>query len=192
MTALWRRLDGPGHDACRLVTDGDGARIEGTAALAIDGFSAALRYAVACDSSWRARRGEVYGWIGDRPIELVIAPVTGGGWSLNGVEVEAVRGCLDLDFGFTPATNLFQLRRLALAPGQAADDRVAWLDVSPGTLDLLVQRYERRSETTYWYEAKRFGYAALLEIDRSGFVRRYPGLWEAESRDVAGIDSPRG
>jgi len=181
MTVLWRRLDGPGHDACRLVSDGDGSRIEGTAVLQIDGSAALLRYAVCCDSSWRARRGEVRGWIGDRTIDLDITPLAGAGWvgwSLNGVEVRAVRGCADLDFGFTPATNLFQLRRLALAPGQGADDAVAWLDVSVGTLDRLVQRYERRSETIYWYEAKRFEYAALLEVDRDGFIRRYPGLWE--------------
>jgi uncharacterized protein len=178
MTALWRRLDGPGHDACRFVADGEGWRIEGTAVLEMDGAGAQLGYAVSCDSSWRARRGEVRGWIGDRSVDVVITPVNAGGWALDGVEVDGVRGSVDLDFGFTPATNLFQLRRLALAAGQGADDAVAWLDVSAGTLDLLVQRYERRSETAYWYEARRFDYAALLEVDVDGFVRRYPGLWE--------------
>jgi hypothetical protein len=88
---------------------------------------------------------------------------------------------MDLDFGFTPSTNLLQLRRLALATGQGADAPAAWLDVSTGTLDVLVQRYERRSETTYWYEAPRFNYAEMLEVDSVGFVRRYPGLWEVEA-----------
>lgn len=95
--------------------------------------------------------------------------------------VPSVEGCSDLDLGFTPATNLLQLRRLALADGQAADVPVAWLDVSAGTLDLLSQRYERRTKGTYWYEAARFDYAALLEVDPSGFIQRYPELWEAES-----------
>jgi hypothetical protein len=88
--------------------------------------------------------------------------------------------CLDLDFGFTPSTNLLQLRRLALAVGQGVDAPAAWLDVSTGALTVLLQRYERRSDTTYWYEAPGFSYAALLEVDPVGFVRRYPGLWEAE------------
>ena len=57
---------------------------------------------------------------------------------------------------------------------------VAWLDVTSGQLEVLRQRYERRSQWTYWYEAPRFGYAALLEVTPAGFVRRYPGLWEAE------------
>jgi hypothetical protein len=73
------------------------------------------------------------------------------------------------------------LRRLALAKGRAEDVPVAWLDVSAGTLELLSQRYERRAKGAYWYEAPRFDYAALLEVTPSGFIKRYPELWEAES-----------
>ena len=62
----------------------------------------------------------------------------------------------------------------------AADVPVAWLDVATGTLEVLPQRYERRAEATYWYEAPRFDYAALLEVGPAGFIHRYPGLWEAE------------
>jgi hypothetical protein len=57
---------------------------------------------------------------------------------------------------------------------------VAWIDTSTDTLEIVHQRYERRSPTTYWYESPRFGYEALLEVAPVGFVRRYPGLWEAE------------
>lgn len=76
---------------------------------------------------------------------------------------------------------MLALRRLALAVGQAADAPAAWLDVESGTLEHLPQRYERRSRTTYWYEAPSVGYAGLLEVAPSGFVRTYPGLCEAET-----------
>lgn len=101
-------------------------------------------------------------------------------WTLNGAAVPGLESYVDLDLGFTPATNLPQLRRVALADGQGADVPVAWLDVSAGTLTVLPQRYERRSATTYWYEAPSVNYAGLLEVDSTGFIRRYPGLWEAE------------
>ena len=42
------------------------------------------------------------------------------GWFANGVEQDNVAGCLDLDLGFTPATNLFAIRRLSLKVGQRA------------------------------------------------------------------------
>jgi hypothetical protein len=36
-------------------------------------------------------------------------------------------------------------------------------------------------QDAFWYEAPRFGYAASLDVAASGFVRRYPGLWEMEA-----------
>ena len=178
---LWRRLDSPGHDACRLEEDGSGWQVDGTAVFRLGGRPARLTYAARCDVSWRAQSGHICGWIGDRTIELSIERTAAGVWTLNGQDVPGLRDCMDLDFGFTPSTNLLQLRRLALECGQAADAPAAWIDVSTSTLDLLVQRYERRSETTYWYEAPRFTYAELLEVDHIGFVQRYPGLWEVEA-----------
>jgi hypothetical protein len=41
----------------------------------------------------------------------------------------------------------------------------------------LPQRYERRGEASYWYEAPTVPYRALLEIAPNGFVRSYPDLW---------------
>jgi hypothetical protein len=119
-------------------------------------------------------------WLGADAVEFRIVRTSAGAWTLNGAVVADLEDCLDLDFGFTPATNLPQLRRLALEVGQAADAPAAWLDVSAGTLALLPQRYERRAEATYWYEAPSVEYAALLEVAPTGFIRRYPGLWEAE------------
>jgi uncharacterized protein len=177
---LWRRLDVPGHDACRLEESAAGWTIDGTAVLSEDGVPALLAYQIACDPTWRAQHGRIQGWIGVRRIEVTINRTAAGLWTLDGRPVPNVEHCVDLDLAFTPATNLTQLRRLALAKGQATEAPVARFDVSSGTLEVLSQRYERRDEASYWYEAPRFGYAALLEVTPTGFIRRYPGLWEAE------------
>jgi uncharacterized protein len=177
---LWRRLDTPGHDACRLEGSDVDWRLYGTAVFLQDGVPARLGYSLTCDRSWRTQHGRVSGWVGPASVEFRITRTSGGAWCLNGEVVPVPEHCIDLDLGFTPATNLVQLRRLALAVGNAADAPVAWLDSSVGTLDVLAQRYERRSETTYWYEAPRFEYEGLLEVTPAGFVYRYPGLWVAE------------
>jgi len=177
---LWRRLDIPGHDACCVTENDVGAQLDGAAAFLQGGAPVQLTYSVACDRTWRTQHGRVRGWIGVQAVDFSIARLRGGDWTLNGAIVDGIQACIDLDFGFTPSTNLLQLRRLALAVGQSAVNPVAWFDVSTGTLDVLLQRYERRSQNTYWYEAPRFEYSALLELASSGFVRRYPGLWEAE------------
>jgi len=175
---LWSRLDTPGHDACRLIETDAGWQLDGNAVFVHEGLPARLAYSLTCDRSWRTERGDVSGWIGSEALALTITRSVAGVWTRNGAVVSGLDGCVDLDLGFTPATNLSQIRRIDLAEGQAADVPVAWLDVSTAKLDVLLQRYERRSAFRYWYEAPRFNYAALLEVDAVGFVRRYPGLWE--------------
>ena len=177
---LWRRLDTPGHDACRLEQIERGWRLEGSAVFRHEGGPARLAYRVDCDATWRSREGRISGWIGAREIDIAIDHSVDGRWLLNGVAVAGLDRCIDLDYGFTPATNLFQLRRVNLAVGEGADVPVAWLDVPDGTLSVLHQRYERRTRHQYWYEAPRFEYTTMLEIGATGFARRYPPLWEAE------------
>ena|SRR5712692_7412959 len=104
-----------------------------------------------------------------------------GRWHLNGAEQPAVRGCVDVDLGFTPATNLLQLRRVALDIGQEADVPAAWLAFPELTLERLEQRYRRRGRDTYDYRAPSVPYEAPLHVNELGFVTLYPGLWEAEA-----------
>jgi hypothetical protein len=177
---LWRRLDTPGHDACRLSRSDAGWQLNGTAVFRESDAPALLTYTLTCDFAWRTQRGRVHGWLGEQSVELTIERTADGVWTLDGAIVPGLERCVDLDFGFTPATNLPQLRRVGLAPGQSADVPVAWLDVSAGTLDVLPQRYERRTQEMYWYEAPRVGYADMLEVGPTGFIRLYPGLWEVE------------
>lgn len=177
---LWRRIDAPGHDACRLEAGPSGWWLDGSASFRHEGSLGCLHYELHCDRAWRLLTGQVRGWLEARRVEMEIARTLCGSWTLNGVQVLGLDGLADLDLGFTPATNLTQLRRLHLEIGEAANAPVAWLDVTAGTLTALLQRYERRTEDRYWYEAPRFGYAAELEVDTSGFVRTYPELWQAE------------
>lgn len=180
IAALWRRLDAPGHDACRLDEAEDGWLLYGAAVFRLDGAPARLDYFVNCDRAWRARSASVEGWVGAQPIAITIARAADGRWLLDDEHVAGLDDCVDVDFGFTPATNLLQLRRVGLAVGEAADVPVAWLDVPANTLERLEQRYHRLTEATYDYESRRFSYHAVLETTTDGFVRRYPGLWELE------------
>src|SRR3954470_17382389 len=110
-SVLWRRIDSPGHDACRLARDDAGWKLDGAAVFSLDGLPACLRYTAVCDGSWRTQRGHVSGWIGERSVAFVIERAPGGSWTLDGGDVPGLEHCLDLDFGFTPSTNLLQLRR---------------------------------------------------------------------------------
>lgn len=177
---LWRRLDTPGHDACRVEACPGGWRLDGVAVFLHEHGPARLEYGVRCDAAWRSRDGFVRGFVGTRTVDVAIGRHPTGHWMVDGRRVEGLDDCEHLDFGFTPATNISQLKFLALAEGAGADLAVAWLDVPPSALRRLPQRYERRGDAM-WYESPTFDYRGLLELTPEGIVRRYPGLWELES-----------
>ncbi|WP_420129347.1 putative glycolipid-binding domain-containing protein [Longimicrobium sp.] len=179
-SALWRRLDTPGHDAARVSRTADGWRLEGTAVFGHELGPARIQYWVDCAPDWTTRRARVTGWVGDRRCDVDVSRSEAGEWQRNGEAVGGLEQCLDVDFGFTPATNYLQLHRAGLKVGDAAEFPVAWMDVPDSTLVALPQRYEKRTPYTFWYESPQGPYEAMLEIAESGFVRSYPSLWAME------------
>ena len=179
-SVLWRRLDVPGHDACRIKSSMFSRELDGTAVFRHERGAAHLSYRVLCDADWRTKRGHIRGWIGLDSIKVDIVRLDIGSWALNGEIIAGLDHCDDLDLGFTPATNFIPVKRLSLNVDDAADVASAWFDVETVSLRTLSQRYERRGDTTYHYEAPSFGYTGLIEVDEIGFVRTYPDLWEAD------------
>lgn len=174
--AAWRRLDRPGCDAASLRPTDDGWLLRGAAAFDHDGGAAAVAYQVEVDARWETKRGIISSFVGGKTVQHEIQRDSTG-WRLNGLRVEGLQRLVDLDYGFTPATNVLQLSRVALKPGQRAEVPVVWFDLDSASLTELPQSYERRTEASYWYEAPTVPYQGLLEIAPSGFVQSYPELW---------------
>ncbi|WP_413992197.1 putative glycolipid-binding domain-containing protein [Labrys okinawensis] len=177
--AFWRRLDAPGHDMAALTVRPGGWFLQGHAAFHETGDPTGLCYEVELDERWHSLSGRVQGFRGLQRFDHVIRHEAGG-WSLDGRIVDGLNHLADLDFGFTPATNMPQLRRLALEIGQSVKFTVVWFDVGMGTLAALPQIYRRESETTYWYESPTSAFEGLIDLAPSGFARIYPTLWQEE------------
>jgi hypothetical protein len=183
-TILWRRLDLPGHELARLAQRDDGWELRGTAVFAHGREPCELHYAVVCDAGWRTSSARVTGRIGERVVDLSIAVDGARRWACNGEEQPAVAGCDDIDLAFSPSTNLLPLRRLALAVGDEARVRAAWLPFPELELEPLEQLYRREGERVYRYESAGGSFERTLEVDDAGFVLDYPGLWHAETGEA--------
>jgi hypothetical protein len=177
---VWRRLDEPGHEACRLRTSPDGWELAGTAIFVAGGNPVHLAYSVRCDRQWRTVRGSVCGWIGMSAVDLQIEVDDARRWRVNGTPRPDVQGCIDLDLNFTPATNLLQIRRLPLPMNEAVTVRTAWLSFPDLTLRLLEQVYRRTGAHTFAYRSPSLDFSAELTTNDAGFVIEYPPLWTAE------------
>jgi len=99
---LWRRLDMPGHDACRLDEATSDWQLDETAVFRDPSGPAVLAYHVEGVAGWRTREAWVHGFIGERPIDIVILRKKEA-WHFGGVAVPGLERCIDVDLGFTPA-----------------------------------------------------------------------------------------
>jgi len=178
---LWRRLDLPGHDFARVVLRENRWELSGTAVFAHGQSPCRLDYFVACDTGWRTRSARVCGVVGDREVDLTISVDAEQRWYMNGTESTTVAGCVDIDLGFTPATNLLPIRRLSLGIGKEAEVAASWLPFPSLELELLPQVYRHEGEWTYRYESGGGTFVRVLEVNAVGLVTRYPGLWQAET-----------
>lgn len=176
---VWQRIDKEGMDACVIDPSDHGYEIAGTAIYLDENGPANLAYYVACDAEWRSQSARIEGRIGVKWLSFEPFRSSDGLWTVGGEPIAASGDLLDIDLGFTPATNTNAINRLNLDVGESVETAALWLDVDDWTFKPLKQVYERRSETVYFYSSPLHNYEAELAIDHFGFVLDYPQLWRA-------------
>lgn len=172
--AHWRRLDGEGTDRCTLARADHGWLLTGQAHWQERRATASLLYTVRCDPDWTTRSVDITGERAGATVNLRILSGPAG-WTMNGAAQPEAAGCTDIDLSFTPATNLLPLRRLPEGE-EALPVHAAWLVPDLDRLTRLEQCYAPQADGTISYASP--SCAATLEVHPSGFVTRYPGLWE--------------
>lgn len=184
-TVLWRRIDVEGMDACAFGMHGDGYMVSGTALYQHGNEPAKLDYRVCCNADWSSQSAWVGGWIGSVAKEFSVSRDHAGAWSIDGEDISEVSGLLDIDLGFTPATNTNAIKRVGLAIGEEVETTAVWLDTEEWRFKPLRQVYRRLSETEYAYCSPSHNYSANLVTDAFGIIRQYPQLWAELSEPSA-------
>ncbi|HEU5432071.1 MAG TPA: putative glycolipid-binding domain-containing protein [Thermomicrobiales bacterium] len=190
---LWQRLDQPGLERCLLAARGGGWRLSGTVLLAEDGVPVEIAWAVDADVAWRttAARIDIQGAARDTFVVRVEESNGDRRWRLargHGDDLgpaallPAANGRLDIDLGFTPATNTLPIRRLALPIGDGADVTAVWFRWPERVFKPLVQRYERHAPDR-WRYLSATGFAADLSVDDLGLVVDYGAIWRQVAVD---------
>jgi hypothetical protein len=178
---LWRGFYLPGHEACQLLQLDSSWHLTGVALFSYQEQPCRLDYRIVCDSGWRTQSGKVVGWLDETEVHIELAVDRNCHWQINGEARPEVSGCTDLDLNFSPSTNLLPIRRLKLAIGQSAEIRAAWLRFPSFELEPLPQIYRRLDESTYHYQSGGGQFVADLQVNATGFVTNYPGIWQAEA-----------
>jgi hypothetical protein len=184
-TIMWRRLDMPGHEVAELTASSAGWELQGVALFAHEGQPCRLEYRIACDAEWRTRSVRVDGRVGGTVLALELTRSDQGEWEADGRPAAALHGCIDVDLGFSPSTNLLPIRRLGLAVGDRAAVRAAWVQFPTLSLQVLEQVYARLETSRYRYESAGGTFRRDLTVGDAGWVTEYPDFWQVEAMTTA-------
>ena len=180
-TIMWRRLDKPGAEVAELTCNGTARALAGVVVVAHDGRPCRLEYQIDCDETWQTTTVGIRGHLGGTAAALELVRSPGHSWRVNGTLMPTLQGCVDVDLGFSPVTNLLPIRRLNLALGSRAQVRAAWVRFPDLTVEVLEQAYTRVGDATYLYESAAGAFRRELSVNAAGFVVDYPDYWRAEA-----------
>lgn len=180
---LWRSDSLQSLEHGRLERRLDGWLMTGVTVASMDGVPVDLDYRVATDHGWATRTVTVsMRAVHDRHLVVV---TDGSIWVVDGRRRDDLAGCVDIDLGWTPATNTLAIRRLGLDIGEEVSTTVAWLQFPEFVLEATTQRYTRLGDRTWRFESGPYAY--VLDVDGHGRVLRYgDGLWIAVDRTGVG------
>ena len=186
-TVLWQGALWPGVEWCELSEPQGSWMIAGTALMVVAAQPVQVDYQLALDRLWATPTVAVSVRTGNgaevRRLRLTVLP--GRFWQVrreqpgDSIADEAwpLRGLVDIDLGFTPATNTLPIRRLAPEIGATVDVTAAWVRFPELTVAPLPQRYTRLSERRYRYESAGGAFVTEMEVDDLGLVVTYEGGW---------------
>ncbi|MGH2686575.1 MAG: putative glycolipid-binding domain-containing protein [Actinomycetota bacterium] len=190
-TLLWRRADLTGIEGSFVEVDETTLSAHG-GVIASGTVPHQLTYRLETSAGFTTRRivvrAEGAGWRRD----LDLRRDDDGAWTIDGRsgggdlppaggDAGSLKGCPDCDLGYSPLTNTMPVlrHRLHLEEGSTEVD-AAWISVPDLQVERLEQRYShvRRTDESavVRYETRSGSFTADIEVDRAGFVVRYPGL----------------
>ncbi len=172
----WRRSDEVRADEhCTITVRDGGLSLVGTVLGAENGVPFRTEYRVLADGAGTTTAVHVRDLRGFVQRTLTLARDGKGNWTVDGVPDRALKGCIDIDLGCSPATNALPIRRLHLGVGRSRTIRAARVRFPDLTLEKSNQTYARIDEITYRYSSGT--YEAELIVDDDGVVARY-AEWE--------------
>ena len=184
---IWRSDLLDSTERFRLEQSNDGFRLSGTVSIDRRGAHVGITYEVDNTTDWRTRRAVIR--IPDVQVEFDVTVEGSASWSINGRRRSDLRGCIDIDLGWTPATNTLPIRRTRAPIGSPTEVRAAWLQWPELDFIAATQTYTKQDEGTWLYESGDF--SAVLEVDPHGAVVTYgdPPIWYSVSGHPGGEEA---
>jgi uncharacterized protein len=177
----WELREGIGLEHLHLIGAPHGYLADGAIIRHFENMPYRVTYKITMDTGWQVMEARIRS-MGEDPRTIHLKSDRAGNWTdEEGVVLQDIYGCSEIDITFTPFTNTLPIRRLNLGEGQSQTIDVAYIDIQDMSVRPVKQRYtclERGDVTSlYRYEGLETGFTADLKVDLDGLVIDYPGVF---------------
>ncbi|WP_158210825.1 putative glycolipid-binding domain-containing protein [Myroides phaeus] len=137
-----------------------------------------LDYQIVVDEQWETRFFSINSYQGHKHYS-VNAHKINNLWVIDDIERPEFNECLAIDIATTPYTNTLPINRLKLVIGESKELSVLYINPLEERIALVMQRYKRLSEDTYYYENLWNDFKATITVDEDGIVKDYSDMYKA-------------
>lgn len=171
---IWTSASLESSEDCVIHEQAAGVALSSSTTLPLDGALGRIDYELEADADWRTLGATIT--VSGRTDRQIAIEHSLGRWTVDGEPRPDLDGCVDLDLGWTPATNILPLRRRPVAIGESVTTRAAWVRFPDLDVVEATQTYIRSTADTVIYRSTTF--EAVLQVTRAGIVTRYgDDLW---------------
>jgi len=175
---LWTGIFYHSLENCVVSVTGTGAEIRSCIVGSHGDTIYKVDYLITVNRNWETAYVEMKSQLNGTIHSSIFQRALPGNWEIDGYPSDQFRGCIDIDISLTPFTNSLPINRLKLDMHEERQINVLYIDILGREVKEVRQKYTRLSELEYKYENVPNDFEAIIQVDRSGLVVNYPGLFE--------------
>lgn len=157
----------------------EGFRLQGTAVLPRFDLPCHIEYRVVVDRHWCPSESAMTIETSEGARRISLRSDRKGGWVIDGLPAPHLKDCVDIDLGWTPATNTVPMRRLDIGIGRTANVSAAWVRFPELDVVKNEQSYTRLAPDRWRYRSGDYDFELVTDA-ATGLVLSYGDeLWRA-------------
>lgn len=176
-TLLWKGTAYDSLENCSIITTEHGVEINSVIIGQHEQIIYKVDYQIKTTQNWETKFVNIKTQLNNQIHSLSLEGNGQGNWLMNGKMAEQFAGCMDVDIALSPFTNTLPINRLKLEDHESHPISVIYLDLLALETKPLFQKYTKITPTAYHYENVPNDFEATIQVDESGFVVDYPGLF---------------
>lgn len=176
-TIIWKGLLYQSTEHCKIKKEEGFFMIDSKIEGSLEAQNYSVAYRLKINPDWEIQNFEIESQV-DHTRSVTKGYKINRDWYINGGIRNEFSNFDFIDISLSPFTNTLPINHLNFEKEEEKIISVIYINLLENKIEPQQQKYIKISDAKYKYENIPNDFEAVLEVDGSGFVRFYPGLFE--------------